>query len=137
MEGSTHTPEHGTGRLNGGPVDVLIVDDQEAFRSALRDLVCGTPGMTLVGEATSGEGALEAVERLMPAMVIMDVRMPGIGGVEATRQLTEAHPGILVLLVSVEPGDPEVVRSSGAGAFLRKQQLSTHALRDAWQAHVR
>jgi len=118
-------------------VDVLIVDDQEAFRSALRDLVCGTPGMTLVGEATSGEGALEAVERLMPAMVIMDVRMPGIGGVEATRQLTEAHPGILVLLVSVEPGDPEVVRSSGAGAFLRKQQLSTHALRDAWQAHVR
>ena len=137
MERSTHTPEHGRGRLNGGPVDVLIVDDQEAFRSALRDLVTGTPGMALVGEATSGEEALEAAERLMPAMVIMDVRMPGIGGVEATRQLTAAYPGILVLLVSVEPGDPEVVRSSGAGAFLRKQQLSTRALRDAWHAHAR
>jgi DNA-binding NarL/FixJ family response regulator len=118
-------------------VEVLIVDDQEAFRTALRELVSGTPGMMLVGEATSGEGAVEAVERLTPSMVIMDVRMPGIGGVEATRQLTDAYPGMLVLLVSVEPGDPEVVRSSGAGAFLRKQQLSTRALRDAWQAHVR
>ena len=124
------------GRLNGGPVGVLIVDDQESFRDVLRDLVAATPGMKLAGESTSGEGALDAVERLGPGMVIMDVRMPGIGGVEATRRLTAAHPGILVLLVSVDPGDPDLARSCGAAAFLRKQRLSARALREAWESHV-
>jgi two-component system invasion response regulator UvrY len=92
--------------------------------------------MKLAGESTSGEEALDAVERLGPGMVIMDVRMPGIGGLEATRRLTAAHPGILVLLVSVDPGDPDLARSCGASAFLRKQRLSTRALREAWESHV-
>lgn len=118
-----------------GPVGVLVVDDQEIFRRTLRDLVAGTQGLTLLGESTSGEEALEAVERLSPAVVVMDVRMPGIGGVEAARQLTARHEGLLVLLVSVEPGDPELLRESGAAGFMRKQELSPRTLRAMIEAH--
>jgi DNA-binding NarL/FixJ family response regulator len=125
-----------SGRHNGAAVGVLIVDDQETFRAALRDLVAGTEGMALLGEAASGEGAIEAVERLKPHMVVMDVRMPGMGGIEATRRIADAHPGVFVLLVSVEPGNQELIESSGAGGFLRKQQLTTRALREAWASRA-
>lgn len=113
---------------------MLVVDDQEIFRRTLRDLVAGTEGLTLAGEASSGEEAIEAVRRLSPGMVIMDVRMPGMGGVEATRKLTEDHHGLFVMLVSVEPGDPQLMRESGAGVFVRKQELSPRALREALEA---
>jgi two-component system, NarL family, invasion response regulator UvrY len=116
------------------PVAVLIVDDQPTFRKALRDLVNATPGFQLAGEAESGEAALEAVEELAPRMVIMDKRMPGIGGVEATRRITARHPEVVVLLVSVEVPELELLHASGAAAFLRKQQLTTRALIDVWQA---
>ena len=60
------------------PFEVVVVDDQEVFRKALRDLVAATPELVLVGEAQSGEGALAAVEALSPQLVIMDNRMPGM-----------------------------------------------------------
>jgi DNA-binding NarL/FixJ family response regulator len=124
-----------SGENHRGPVGVLVVDDQEIFRKTLRDLVAATEGLRLVGEAVNGEEALEAVERLSPTIVIMDVRMPGMGGVEATRRLTERHEGLLVLLVSVEPGDPAQLRRSGAAGFMRKQDLSPRTLRATVQAH--
>jgi DNA-binding NarL/FixJ family response regulator len=116
---------------------VLVVDDQELFRKTLRDLVCATPELALVGEAESGEAALDAVEMLSPRMVIMDKRMPGIGGVEATRVLNARHPDIVVLLVSVEVPESELMRSCGAAGFLRKQQLSPRVLTEFWLAHGR
>jgi DNA-binding NarL/FixJ family response regulator len=114
------------------PVGVLVVDDQELFRKALRDLVSATPELALVGEAESGEAALAAVEALSPRMVIMDKRMPGMGGIEATRLITERHPGLVVLLVSIEAPNAELMDSCGAAAFLRKQQLSPRALTEMW-----
>jgi two-component system, NarL family, invasion response regulator UvrY len=119
------------------PVGVLVVDDQEVFRTVLRDLVRATPELTLVGEAESGEAALDAVEALAPRMVIMDKRMPGMGGVEATRLLTARHPDVAVLLVSVEVPEAELMQACGAAAFMRKQQLSPRALREFWLAHGR
>ena len=116
-------------------VGVLIVDDQPTFRNALRDLVAATPGLTLAGEADSGEAALEAVEAVGPRMVIMDKRMPGIGGLEATRRIVDRHPEVVVLLVSVEVPDVELMNGCGAAAFVRKQQLSPRALSEVWQAH--
>ena len=117
------------------PVSVLIVDDQATFRKALRDLVAATPGLVLAGEAESGEAAIDAVEALSPRMVIMDKRMPGIGGVEATRRIVARHPELVVLLVSVETPELELMQGSGAAAFLRKQQLSPRELSAVWQAH--
>ena len=117
------------------PVEVLVVDDNDMFREALRDLVGAVPEFALVGEAESGEAALEAAEALSPRMLIMDKRMPGMGGVEATRVLTARHPELVVLLVSLEVPDSELMRSCGAAAFLRKQQLTPRALREVWHAH--
>jgi DNA-binding NarL/FixJ family response regulator len=116
-------------------VEVLVVDDKSTFRKALRDLVAATPGLTLVGEAKSGEGALDVIDRLAPRMVIMDKRMPGMGGVAATREITARHPEVVVLLVSVEVPEMELMHQCGAAAFLRKQELTPRALTAVWQAH--
>ena len=84
------------------PISVLVVDDQESFLTALREVVAATEGFELVGEAASGEQALAAADELSPQLVIMDKRMPGLGGLEATRLITSRHPNIVVLIVSVE-----------------------------------
>jgi DNA-binding NarL/FixJ family response regulator len=115
--------------------DVLVVDDQADWRSTLRALVRAIPELTVVGEAASGEEALDAAERLAPQLVLMDIRMPGMGGFEASRQLTETRPGTVVLLISVDGRDADAVSASGAAAVIRKQELSAQRLADAWRAH--
>ena len=127
--GGTREPRRGA----EAPVSVLIVDDQEVFRAIVRDVVCATPDMTLVGEAASGEAAVDAVEELSPRLVIMDKRMPGIGGVEAARRIRARRPQIVVVLMSVEAPDSEVLKASGAVAFLHKRQLSPRALAELWR----
>jgi two-component system, NarL family, invasion response regulator UvrY len=117
------------------PVSVLVVDDHAQFRAVMGDVVRATPGMTLVGETTSGEAAVEAVEELLPRFVIMDKRMPGIGGVEAARLISARRPDVVVMLVSVEEPQPELLEASGAAAFLHKRQLSPRALADAWRTY--
>ena len=84
------------------PVPVLVVDDQASFRAALRDLVAATEGFVLVGESASGDAALVAVDELSPRLAIIDKRMPGIGGIEASREIKRQHPEIVVLLITVE-----------------------------------
>jgi two-component system, NarL family, invasion response regulator UvrY len=115
-------------------ITVVVVDDQASFRAALRELVEATEGFELVGEAGSGEEALDLVPAVLPRMLIIDKRMPGLGGVEAARRLTERLPDLVVVLVSVEDPDPHVVRSAGVATFIRKQDLSPRALRAAWIA---
>jgi DNA-binding NarL/FixJ family response regulator len=117
-------------------VTVLVVDDHEPFREVLRDLVSATDGFVLVGEATSGEDALSTAEELAPDMVIMDKRMPGMDGIEASRVLTRRHPEIVVILISIEsPPDAQTLESSGAAAFVQKHTLSPAVLRDVWHRH--
>jgi CheY-like chemotaxis protein len=125
-----------TGLRQDSPVSVLAVDDQESFRSALRELVAATEGFALVGEAASGEAALSAVEELSPRLVIMDKRMLGMSGIEATRVLTSRHPEVVVLLISVEEApDLTVVQSCGAAAFVHKRELCPALLRELWRSH--
>ncbi len=81
----------------------MIVDDQQVFRDALGALVHATPGFNLVGEASCGEDALDKVEILRPEFVLIDLRMPGIGGVETARLLRAHHPELALLLVSAQP----------------------------------
>ena len=115
-------------------VTVLVADDQELFRDVLRDVLRATPGMTLVGEAESGEAALDAVEALAPQLVIIDKRMPGIGGIEAARRIRARHPEIVVVIVSVEtPDDPRLLEGNHAVAFLPKRQISPRALSELWR----
>ena len=119
------------------PVSVLTVDDQAAFREVARQVIEATEGFVAVGEASCGEDALSAVERSEPDLVLLDVRMPGLGGIETARRITAEHPDVLVVLVSVaEISDlPAVVHGSGAAELVRKQDFGTETLRRVWATH--
>lgn len=117
------------------PVAVLLVDDQESFRAAAREIVTGTDGFMLAGEVESGEAALELIEQAPPDLVIMDKRMPGMGGLAACRLLTTRHPETVVVLASVEEADEALGRSCGAAASVQKQELSRGFLRAVWREH--
>src|SRR5690349_17935986 len=87
----------------GGPVQdvrVLVVDDQEPYLRAMAAVVAETDGFTVVGSATTGEESLAAVADLRPDLVLMDVNLPGIDGIEATRRLTADPGGPVVVLLS-------------------------------------
>lgn len=118
-------------------IGVLLVDDHAQFRQAARDLVEATPGFESLGEAASGEEALRMVEDLDPALVLLDVRLPGMDGIETARSITSASPHPTVFLVSIdERADlPARVGSCGAATFVRKRDLCSAALRSLWAEH--
>jgi DNA-binding NarL/FixJ family response regulator len=115
-------------------VHVLICDDQEAFRAVAREVVNATQGFQVVGEAETGEESVVAAGRLHPDLVLMDVHLPGIDGLEASRRIRAAHPKVAVLLLSTY--DPEDfaarIAGSGAVAFISKAAFGPDGLTDAW-----
>jgi two-component system invasion response regulator UvrY len=115
-------------------VRVVVVDDQDSFRSVMCELVEAAGDFELAGTAASGEEAVQAVAELSPDLVIMDKRMPGIGGIEACRRITQCHPEIAVLICSVEEPNPGLAEGCGASAIVRKQDLSIGKLVSVWRA---
>jgi DNA-binding NarL/FixJ family response regulator len=112
-------------------VRVLLVDDQPQFRRAAAMLIQATDGLTLAGEAATGEAAVELARNLTPDLVLMDVRLPGISGPEATRQILADRPDTRIILVSTyEAADLPDIDNCGATRFLRKQDLDGQALLD-------
>jgi DNA-binding NarL/FixJ family response regulator len=95
---------------------VLVVDDSPLARETLRRSVAGVPGITRVVGAASGEEALARWPVERPSLVLMDVRMPGIGGIEATRRLLGRHPDATVVMVTVAEDAEGVARAVAAGA---------------------
>ena len=118
---------------------VLTVDDHPGFRTVAREVVSATPGFTAVGEASDGAAALEAIDRLHPALVIVDVRMPGMSGFEVARRISEANPDTVVLLVSSHDlaEGAAAARACGARAFIRKEQMRPAVLHGLWTVHGR
>lgn len=117
-----------------GHVRVLLVDDSAVFRAVLRSLVEATAGFSVIGEADSGEGALDRVADLDPDLLVMDCRMERIGGIDATRLIVDRHPGVEVVLVSADSVDEHDFVTSGALAFVPKHELSSRRLREVWAA---
>mgnify|MGYP003287684636 FL=1 len=119
------------------PVPVLIVDDQAFFRSAAQAVLAVTPGFTAVGEADSGEEAIIRVGELRPGLVLMDIHLPGINGIEATRRIRGAHPGTAVLLLSTYRAEdlPADARDCGAIAYLHKEDFEPEVLERIWLEH--
>jgi two-component system invasion response regulator UvrY len=125
-------PEDASSR--DGVVGVLAVDDDPRCLRLAREVVEATPGFDLLGEATTGEDGILQVAVLRPHLVLMDVRMPGIGGLEAARRITHADDShIAVLLISANPFtvSPGEVPSRAIG-LVGKERLSPRSLREFW-----
>lgn len=98
------------------PIRVLLVDDQALFREGLRTLLSVHKDIEVVGEARNGEEAIHLVEKLTPAVALMDIQMPVLDGVAATRRLKAAHPGCRVIMLTTFDDDEKVFDGLRAGA---------------------
>jgi DNA-binding NarL/FixJ family response regulator len=118
-----------------GSHSVLVVDDQAPFRLAAKAVLRRLAEFELAGEASSGLEAIELVDRLRPELVLMDINMPEMNGIEATRQIVAAHPETVVILCSTyDMRDlPDEAGSSGAAGYLHKEQLGADYLRRVWE----
>lgn len=120
------------------PVQVLIVDDQEPFRAVARTVVELTDGFEVVGEAENGEESVRMARELHPALVLMDVNLPGISGLEATRQILAdiaTKPVVVLVLSTYEAAEygPQA-EEVGAACFIPKSEFSPERLVEAWSA---
>jgi DNA-binding NarL/FixJ family response regulator len=113
-------------------VRVLIVDDQEPFRRAMATVVSATEGFTVVGSVTTGEESLVAAGELSPDLVLMDVNLPGIDGVEATRRLVSEPNPPLVVLLSTYDEDQVDAAGCGAASYIPKAAFGPDRLSAAW-----
>ncbi|MEJ7585399.1 MAG: response regulator transcription factor [Acidimicrobiales bacterium] len=117
-------------------VRVLVVDDQAPFRLAARLVLKRAEGFELVGEAATGEESVEQASDLGPDLVLMDINMPGINGIEATRRIVESSPNTVVFLCSTYAlADlPADASSSGARAYVNKEEFGPDVLARLWAA---
>ncbi len=115
---------------------VLIVDDHPITRDGLRTALSMSSDMEVVGEVGTGEDALEAVDRLAPDVVLMDVRMPGMGGLAATRAIRESHPDTKVILFTVEESRAAIAEAirAGVSGYLLKDVSAEDLVRAAKMA---
>jgi DNA-binding NarL/FixJ family response regulator len=116
------------------PLSVMVVDDQAPFRMAARAVIRRSTGFTLVGEAENGVKALELANEIHPDVVLMDINMPEMGGIEATRRIVADLPDTFVILCSTyDISDlPPDATESGARAYVHKEQLGATTLQRLW-----
>jgi CheY-like chemotaxis protein len=115
-------------------VRVLVVDDQDPFRRAMAAVVEETDGFVVVGSVASGEDSLTAVAELAPDLVLMDVNLPGIDGIEATRALRANGDGPVVVLLSTYDAEEFDLKGSGAASYVAKASFGPERLVEAWLA---
>jgi CheY-like chemotaxis protein len=122
-------------------VRLLLVDDHAMMREGLRTVLESYDDVEIVGEASNGEDALALVEQLRPSLVVMDINMPGMNGIDATEQITKTYPDILVIGLSVNATDNNVQAMLKAGAvFLLTKEAAVNELhrrmREVLMVHV-
>ena len=119
-------------------IRVLVVDDHELVRSGISRMLADNPDLDVIGEASSGEEAIEFVRQTRPDIVLMDIRMPGIGGLEATRRILRIDDSIRVIVVTACADDPYPTRvmQSGATAYITKGADIKEMVRGIRMAHA-
>ena len=117
--------------MNAQQLRILIADDHPLFRDGLRVLLESVDDLQVVGEATSGEDVVALAAALQPEVILMDIKMPGLNGIEATRRILAATPGIKILIVSMLEDDDSVFAALRAGArgYILKGAAQTETLR--------
>lgn len=118
-------------------IRVLVVDDHELVRSGITRMLSDNPDIDVIGQAASGEEAIEAVRNDVPDIVLMDIRMPGIGGLEATRRVLRIDDSLKVIAVTACADDPYPTRvmQAGATAYITKGADIREMVRAIRQAH--
>jgi DNA-binding NarL/FixJ family response regulator len=121
--------------MDGGLVRVMVVDDQRPFRAAAAAVISRMPDFELVGQAETGEDAVEAIGCLCPDLVLMDVRLPGISGIEAAGRVAATMSRSVVVLCSTYARDdlPFPLDTPGVSGYLHKEELRARALRELWE----
>jgi len=124
--------------MSGMPIRIVVADDHAVVRAGITGVLSATPEFEVVAEAGTGQEAIDLVERHDPQVVVLDISMPGMSGLEAAATLRSAHPGLRILILSVHD-HPEYVMESvraGANGYLRKD-AEPRELRDAIRAVAR
>lgn len=116
------------------PIRILIADDHGVIRAGLCALLADLPDLTVVGEASDGIEAIAKAIELKPDILLMDLSMPNVGGIEATRQLMQSQPSLRILILTVHEDDSllkEVIRAGAAGYVIKRaaQEDLIHAIR--------
>lgn len=119
-------------------ISVLVVDDHDLVRSGITRMLADNPDIEVVGEACSGEAAIDSVRQRRPDIVLMDIRMPGIGGLEATRKILRLDDSIRVIVVTACADDPYPTRvmQAGATAYITKGADLDEMVRAIRKAHA-
>ena len=109
----------------GAPIRIMIADDHPVVREGFAAMIETEPDMSVVGQARSGEEALELFRRVRPDVTLMDLRMPGMGGVEAIRAIRREFPDSRLIVLTTYDGDEDIYRAleAGAQAYLLKDML--------------
>jgi len=118
---------------NTTAIRVLLVDDHALFREGIVSLLAEDSRFEVVGEAASGEQAIELIPRLRPDLILMDIQMPGMGGLEATRSLLAEHAALKVVMLTVSEREKDLFAAIKAGAqgYLIKTVISGNEMRDS------
>jgi DNA-binding NarL/FixJ family response regulator len=119
-------------------VRVFVVDDSDVFLDAVREVVRACAEFELIGEAHTGEAAIPAVRRMKPDLVLVDVILPGIDGLETCRRLADnaAHPFVILCSVGEDPRTGARATDCGDVPFMPKARISPSTLRAAWQSRT-
>ena len=122
---------------NEQPIRVLLVDDHAVVRKGMRALLDREAGLEVVGEAGDGDQAVHAADRLRPDVILMDLEMPGVGGIEATRQISTSHPESRIVVLTSHAAEEDVFPALKAGAqgYLLKHSAPEEVLQAIRQAH--
>jgi two-component system, NarL family, invasion response regulator UvrY len=123
-------------KVAGERVQVWVVDDQASFRRATAATLAAMDEFVMAGECETGESAIELLRDGGAGIVLMDIHMPGMGGIEAARRIRAAHPDLMVLLMSTYDVEdlPAGAADCGAAAYLHKEHLSPDLLTRLWRA---
>jgi DNA-binding NarL/FixJ family response regulator len=123
--------------MRAGPIDLLIVDDHSILREGLKLIIERERDMKVVGAASTGEEGLDLLERLRPSMILMDLNLPGMSGVDAIRAVRQRNTAIPIVVLTMYEGDGDIRRALEAGAttYLLKHALSDDLTRVIREVH--